>query len=353
MPINLKSEVVESKIENIFITLGRTGKINFNASLLPVRLAGSIVKKATLHNYDYIKSLDIRINDYVNVKKAGDIIPKVLSVNLNKRNSDSEVFNEPTACSFCNQKLKRFSDEVDLYCVNKNCVEIHIQQIIYYTSKAAMDIENLGTQVVRKFFEANLIKDISDIYLLKDNKEQIINMEGFSDKSFNNLIKSIEDSKNKSLENLITGLGIKHIGKVAAKTIAKNLEVLNLEKNDISEIRGIGTKMINAWKEWFIDTKNLDLLKNLQVQGLNFKYWGKRSQSNQLDDKSFVITGKLSRPRKFYVDLIEEHNGKVVAAISKMTTYLIAGSDAGSKLNKAKKLNVKVLNEEEFLNLLN
>lgn len=350
----LSEEKVTTKLEDIFMTIGRTGRINYNAKLTPVKLMGTTVQRATLHNSDYIEQLDIRIGDDVYIKKAGDIIPKVLGVSKKANNSIKWI--SPKECISCKKPLVKYKGEVDQYCTNENCKAKIIEKLNYFVSKNAMDINNISIKIIENFYNNSIIKNYVDIYTLSTKKNEILNLDGFKDKSYQNIIDSVNQSKANSLERLITGLGIKHIGSQAAKLIAEEIGELKLDNigSIINfKIRGIGEKIEYSWKEFFLNKKNIELLKKLKSEGVNFKYKGSKKLSTIFKNKSIVITGTLSKPRQYYTDLIVNNSGKVTSVISSNTDYLLCGEKSGSKLNKARKLGIEIIDENGLLNLLN
>lgn len=348
----LASEVSVTKLTDIVATIGRTGKITYNARLESVRLAGTLVKNATLHNSDYIKENDIRIGDYVSVKKAGDIIPKVIGPVLDRREVGVVQWNEAKNCPGCNSNLVRLGKDVDQYCVNKECSFRKMESLIYFCSKVAMNIDNLGESIIKDFFDRGFVKKYSDIYKLSQFSDDILKIKGYKDKTLQNILISVEKSKKNSVERLITGLGIKHVGPKAAKEIASHIKTLtpNSEFN-LENIRGIGEKIETSWNNWIKLDENIQEIIELKNVGVNLDYVSS-SESNKLSGLKFVITGKLNNPRSYYVGIIESNGGKVISQISNSTDYLLAGKEAGSKLEKAKKNNISVINEDNFEDIL-
>ncbi|NQX83854.1 MAG: NAD-dependent DNA ligase LigA [Mycoplasmataceae bacterium] len=344
----LASEVSVTKLIDIVPTIGRTGKVTYNARLESVRLAGTLVKNATLHNSDYIKENDIRIGDYVSVKKAGDIIPKVIGPVLDRREVGVNKWDEANVCPGCNSKLMRLGNDVDQYCLNKKCELRKKESLIYFCSKVAMNIDNLGESIIRDFFDRGFIRKYSDIYKLDNYSSEILSIKGYKDKTLQNILSSIEISKKNSVERLITGLGIKHIGPKAAKEIASYIKNLTpSSKLNLEDIRGIGEKIEKSWNSWMKIDDNIQEIIELEKAGVNLNYIS-NSKSEKLSGLKFVITGKLNNPRTYYVGIIESNGGKVTSQISNSTDYLLIGKDAGSKLDKAKKNNITVIDEDNF-----
>ncbi len=354
-PANVK----ESTLKSIDVTVGRTGRINFIANIDPIELDGSVISKATLHNAEYIYEKDIRINDVVQIYKAGDIIPKILGSKLENRDENSAKWIKPTHCPSCNSLLKQFENEVDQYCINKNCHEKIIQQITHFCSRDAMNIDGVSESIIRKLYENNLIKDISDIYLLKDKKEEILSKDLLiKDKSFNNIIKAIEKSKQNSLEKLIFGLGIKHVGYTAARLLCRRFKTLQniaqLTKDEIQEVAEIGDKMAESIIEWFSNSSNIELVAKLLSYSINMTYIDEYANVNVKDEnlifmnKSFVITGSFTDNRNTIKNILESvYHAKVSGTITKNTDYLITGKNATqSKVDKANTLKIKIVSEE-------
>ncbi|UUD35678.1 NAD-dependent DNA ligase LigA [Mycoplasmopsis caviae] len=346
-------ETATSIIKDIKTTVGRTGKITYIANLEPVELNQTIVRAATLHNFNFIKDLNINIGDQVQIVKAGEIIPKVLSL-VKKRSGDT--FEKVQNCPCCNSKLIEIENNVDQFCINNQCAEMIINSIYHFASRKSLNIVGLGLSTVKDLYKNNLVKNIEDIFNLHLHKEELLKLERYADQKVNNLLNNIEKAKESTFSKILFALGIKHIGERAAKLISKqysNFSQLIYEKDTlekISTINNIGPKIIESLKEYLNKQENIDLL--LKFDNL-FKYQ-KNTQINseKLTNLSFVITGKLNNARDYYIDLIETNGGKVSSSVSAKTSYLLAGDDAGSKLDKAKKLNIKIINEDEFNQLL-
>ncbi len=351
------AEEVITKVNNITFQVGRTGQITPVANLDPVIVQGSKVSRATLHNEDYVKEKDIRENDFVVIRKAGDIIPEVVKVVLERRELNSVKFSMATNCPVCNALLERKIPEADYYCNNPLCDAKKIEGIIHFASRKAMNIEGLGERIIEQFYNDGFLKSVKDIYLLKDKREALIIKEGFGIKSIDKLLENIETSKSNNLDKLLFGLGIRHVGEKVAKVIAISYldlnEMNNLNFEELIDINEIGEVIARSLIAYFRDGENINLLKDLQELGLNTKYKNNRKTKDEFIGKTFVLTGKLDIYNRDEVQaLIESLGGKVTGSVSKKTDYVIYGSDAGSKLSKAKKLGIKVLNESEFKNLL-
>ncbi|MDQ5957247.1 MAG: ligase [Patescibacteria group bacterium] len=355
------AEITATIIEDVKFQVGRTGVITPVAILKPVLLAGSTVSRATLHNEDEIDRLGIMIGDTVSLRKAGDVIPEIFDVFLNlrdKNNSKKIIF--PQFCPVCNSKLQKKmvgkESGAKLYCVNENCDAKHLENLVHFVSKKAMNIDGLGEKIIYEFFELGLISDYSSIYRLKI--EDIENLFGFGRKSALNIIESINRSRKIHLKNLIYALGIPNIGEVAAKELAKAFKSFESFKNatleQILQIENFGPASAESIIEYFKNPKNQKsinlLLSELTIQD---QEEDKTFKNNiNIANKTFVITGSLSKPRDYYKDLIEKLGGKISSSVSSKTSYLLAGEDAGSKLNSAKKLNIKIIDEAEFEKLI-
>ena len=352
-----KAQKVETRIEKITWQVGRTGIVTPVAELKPVFLAGSTVSRATLHNPDEIMRKDIREGDYVMIEKGGDIIPKVLYPLKEKRMTDSGGVYIPDTCPSCGSTLVKNEDEAALRCLNKNCPDQIKRKIEHFTSRSAMDIEGMGKAVVEMLVDKNLLRNIADIYDLK--KTDVADLERFAEKSADNLINAITDSKNRELYRLIFGLGIPYIGVTAAKILSnyyKNLNsLLDVDADELIGLQGIGDKMAEALIKYFADNENREIISRLQKAGVNFE---DKSTDNEVENifngASFVLTGTLpTMKRNEAAQLIEKYGGKVVSSVSKNTNYVLAGEKAGSKLEKARKLNISVIDEKAFIEMIN
>ncbi|QHX36364.1 NAD-dependent DNA ligase LigA [Spiroplasma sp. BIUS-1] len=352
------AEVKETKLKNIFATVGRTGRITYNASLEPVQIAGTTVQAATLHNADFIIQRDIRIGGKVKIKKAGDIIPEVISPIEDDNYLKLEKWIEDKVCPECNSDLERVEGEVDQYCINSQCPRKIVRGLEHFVSRDAMNIEGLSIKIIEKLFENNFIKNVGDIYKLNKYKNDLIKLDKMGEKSVNNLLDSIEKSKNNSFDKLFFGLGIRHVGKKTAKTLAINFKTIDkisaLTFEDLEQVNDVGPIVAKSVCDWFAIKQNNDLIEALKQEKVNMTYLGNEGTKNndKITLKSFVITGTLSKPRNHFRDLLEEYGAKVIDTVSKKTDFLLAGKEAGSKLEKAEKLGVKILTEEEFLEMI-
>lgn len=347
---------VLTKLINIEFCVGRTGKVTPRADLNPVRLAGSVVRSATLNNEDYIKSKDIRIGDTVSIRKAGDIIPEVVEVIKDRRDGSEKAFEMITNCPICGSILVRKENEAAYFCTNKNCDARKIEGLIHYVSRDAMFIEGFGDAIVEDFYNYGYLKRIPDFYYLKDKSTSLQELEGFGKKSIDNLLNSIEKSKNNSLEKLIFGLGIKLVGKKKASILAKHFNtmdnLMNASIDDLNSITDIGGKIAESIVSYFKENK--DLIKELKSIGLNMEYIGTNTVSNEnFEGLHFVLTGTLQNlTRNEAKKLIEDAGGDVTSSVSKNTYAVIAGDSPGSKYDKAVKLGVPIWDEEELMNKL-
>lgn len=348
-------EEVVTKLKDIIFTVGRTGQITPNAILEPVNVMGSTISKTTLHNEDYCKDLDIRIGDYVTIIKAGDVIPRVDSVKKERRTGDEIPFQMITNCPICKEKLVK--KDSNYYCVNPLCDARHIESLIHFASRQAMDIVGMGEKIIEDMYNLDFIKTIPDFYHLEKYQDELMLLEGYGVKSIQNLIKEIEESKKKSLEKLLFALGIRHVGLKTATILARKFvtidNLMNASLTTLNDIPDIGEEISTSVYNYFQEPKNKDLIQELKELGINMNYLGEVIDNPNIKDKSFVITGTLNIKRDELKDKIITNGGKVIDSVSKKTDYLILGENPGSKYEKAIKLNIPILNEEEILNLLN
>lgn len=344
-----------TKLLDIFPTVGRTGKITYNARLQPVIMAGTTITFATLHNSDYITNRDLRINDLVSVKKAGDIIPEVIGPIITDRQKNNIIFKKATHCPVCKTKLKQVPPEVDQFCINIDCPARILKSLMHFCSRNAMDIIGLNEKILLRFLDLKWIKTISDIYNLVNLRTEILSLPRFGEKSFNNLINSIIQSKQNSLERLLFGLGINHVGQKTAIVLAKKyLTLNNLMKatfDDLAATNEIGPIIASSIINYFTNTINQQLIIHLKQFSLNFNYLNK-NQSQVLSGKTFVLTGTLTKSRNQFIEILNNYGATITNTISKNTTYLVVGENPGNKLTQASKLNVKIINEEQLENLL-
>jgi DNA ligase (NAD+) len=344
----------ETVIETITWQVGRTGTVTPVANLQPVLLAGSTVSRATLHNPDEIKRKDIRESDMVIIEKGGDIIPKIVSVVNLYDKGRADYYEIPTNCPVCNSELQRLGDEAALKCINFECPAQVLRRIEHFVSRGAMDIEGLGTAIIELLVNEKLIKDAGDIYSI--NSEEISDLERMGDKSADNLIKAIKESKNKPLDKLIFGIGIPFVGTTAAFSLAKHfksLEKLGVANNvELEVIDGIGSKMANSIVAFFKNDENLVVIEKLKNAGLLMEF-EESELGNKFEGKTVALTGTLKNyTREEAALLIINEGGSVSSSVSKLTDYVLSGDKAGSKLKKAESLNVSILTEEEFDGIL-
>lgn len=351
------AEEVVTVLKGIELTVGRTGVLTPTALLEPVRVAGTTVQRASLHNEDLIREKDIRIGDHVVVKKAGDIIPEVVRVQIEQRTGTEEEFRMPIHCPECESDLVRLEGEVALRCINPKCPAQIKEGMIHFVSRNAMNIDGLGEKVISQLFDANLIKDVADIYKL--TYDQLIELERMGDKSVNKLLAAIEASKDNSLERLLFGLGIRHVGAKAARVLAEEFEEMDklmaASAGELVSINEIGEKMADAIVTYFSQEEFMQLINELKAYGVNMSYKGKRKTEAAESDsyfagKTIVLTGKMEQyGRNEAKELIEALGGNVTGSVSKKTDLVIAGEDAGSKLKKAQDLGIEVWNEQQLL----
>ncbi|RDY26619.1 NAD-dependent DNA ligase LigA [Romboutsia weinsteinii] len=350
------AEKKKTKILDIIVEVGRTGTITPTAILEPVRLAGTSVSRATLHNEDYIKEKDIKINDTVIVQKAGDIIPQVLEVVKEERTGEEIDFNLPDKCPVCSEPTVRLEGEAAVKCINISCPAQIRRGIIHFVSRDAMNIDGLGESIITLLLNEKIIKDISDLYYI--NKDDVINLERMGEKSATNLINSLEKSKDNDLWRLINGLGIKFIGVKAAKILANSFKdldkIINATEPELVNLEEFGETMANSVVEFFKEEKNLSVIEKLKNAGVNTKSIENEDSGivKVFEGMKIVLTGTLpTLKRNDAKEIIESRGGKSTSSVSKSTTFVLAGEEAGSKLTKANELGVKVVDEDEFLEL--
>ena len=350
-------EEVVTKLTDIIYTVGRTGKITPNAVLEPVRVAGSVVQRATLHNEDFVKDKGLMINDYVVIRKAGDVIPEVVRPVLERRDGTQIPFEMIEKCPVCGAPLVR--KDAMHFCLNPDCDAKQIESIIHFASKDAMDIEGMGEKVVEQFFNQGFIHNVPDIYNLMDHRDDIISLDGWQSKSIDKLIEAIDNSKANSLERILFGLGIKEVGAKMAKTLSKkyqNLEnLMNASLEELLEINDVGPVVATSIYNFFKDEKKMEIVNKLVALGLNTNFLGTTATAanNYFSGKTVVLTGTLSSyGRKEATEILENLGAKVTGSVSKATDCVVAGVEAGSKLDKAQALGITVLDEEEFLTLI-
>lgn len=344
-------EQKETIVKDIICQVGRTGAITPMAILEPVKVAGSTISKTTLHNEDFVKEKGLMIGDHVIIQKQGDVIPEVVDVLKEKRTGEEKVFQMPTTCPVCGASAVREEGESAVRCTGIECPAKALRNIVHFASDEGMDIEGLGYKIVEQLIEKGLISNIADIYDLK--LEDIASLKKNGKKFAQNLIDAIEESKNRDLSNLITALGIRHVGKKLAKVLARKYKTLdNLMSADVEELASkddIGEVIAQSIHTFFNEEQTIDLINRLKYAGINTQSLQEESNDTRFEGKTFVLTGALSKySREQASDIIERLGGKTSSSVSKKTSYVLAGEDAGSKLTKAQSLGVTVISEEEF-----
>ncbi|MDR3183968.1 MAG: NAD-dependent DNA ligase LigA [Prevotellaceae bacterium] len=351
-----KAEQAVTSLLSVDFQVGRTGAITPVANLEPVLLAGTTVKRASLHNADQIVLLDIRLGDTVIIEKGGEIIPKVVDVDRSQRTAGSQPFAYITQCPACNAALKRDDGEAKHYCPNDTgCPPQIIGRIEHFITRKAMNIEGLGSETVELLYHKGLIRHVADLYHL--HKAQLLPLARMGEKSVDNLLKGIEQSKKTPFARVLFALGIRYVGETTAKKIADAAgsldRLLQLSEDELLLIDEVGDRIAGSIRDYFAKPENMAIIEDLRASGLQFEAEAKVQLSNALAGKSFVITGTLSRPRDEFKALIEQHGGAVSSAVSANTNYLLAGDKGGSKLQKAEKLGVQIIDENHFNSLLN
>jgi len=354
-----KAEQVSTELLSIAYQVGRTGAITPVANLQPVQLGGTTVKRASLHNADIIEKLDVRLGDMVFVEKGGEIIPKIIGVDLSKRKADSQPTHYITQCPECNTELQRNEGEANHFCPNENeCPPQVIGKMEHFVSRKAMNIDSLGGETIVQLFKAGLVKNIADLYDLK--KEQLLPLERLAEKSANNLIEGLDASKQVPFERVLYAIGIRHVGETTAKKIAKKVKTLDVlihsTKEELLAIDEVGEIITISLHDFFSNEKNKAIIEKLKAAGLQFELSEEQQQggSDKLKDLTFVISGVFAKhSRDQYKEMIELHGGKNSGSISKKTSFVLAGDNMGpEKLKKAESLGVKMIKEDEFLEML-
>ena len=348
---------VLTKLKDIIFTVGRTGRITPNAVLEPVIVNGSTIRRATLHNEEYVKSKNLKIGDIVSIRKAGDVIPEVCEAKFERRTGEEKDFQMIYNCPMCKEPLEKKEGQVDYYCVNKNCKKRNIENIIHYVSRDAMNIEGLGDEIVEELYNLGFIKSIVDLYSLENKKKAIMEFDGYGEKSLNKIIDNVNLSKTRSLERLLYGLGIKEVGVKTAKVLASNfsnMDILSCASiEELQNIKDIGEITAKSVYE-YINTHK-ELISSLKDIGINMTYLGKPLINDELiSGKRFVITGTITGlSRNDIKNTLEQYKGIVSEQVSKNTDIVIVGSNPGSKYDKAIKLNRIIWDEEKTLQVLN
>ena len=345
---------VLTKLKEIKFTVGRTGKITPNAIFSPVHVAGSIVSKATLHNEDYCLDKDVRVGDIISIRKAGDVIPEVVEVKKERRTGKEVPFKMIENCPMCGMILEK--KDANYFCTNKLCPARKIEALIHFVSRDTMNIEGLGERIIEDFYNMKFINSISDIYKLYEHKEDLIELEGFGEKSVNNLLSSIEHSKENSLEKVLFALGIRHVGKKTAKVLAKKYKnidnLINASLDELTNINDIGEIIAKSIRKYLDNKDNIKLINELKEVGINFSY-NEGEINDKLDGMTFVLTGTLEKyKREELTKLLEDKGAKVTSSVTKKTTGVIVGDKPGSKYDKALKLGITIYKEKDIENLI-
>lgn len=348
------AEEVLTKLTDIIFTVGRTGRITPNAVLEPAIVMGSTVKRATLHNEDYIVEKGLKIGDIVSIRKAGDVIPEVVEAKVERRTGSEKDFVMITNCPICGSILEKKAGQVDHYCLNPNCPARHIEGLVHFVSRHAMNIDGFGEKIMEDFFNLGFIQSITDIYHLENHKEDLVELEGYGHKSVDNLLEAIENSKQNSLERLLFGLGISGIGDKTALFLARTYKTLeNLAtktKEELQELKDIGPILANNIEAYFADVDNQTLINNLKELGVNTTYLGEEIKENSLiSGKRFVVTGTISFMGRDEIEtIISNYGGQASGSVSKKTDVVIVGEKAGSKETKARELGIEIWDEEKL-----
>ncbi len=350
-----RAEEVYTKLKDIIFTVGRTGQVTPNAILEPIMLMGSLISKTTLHNEDYVLSKDIKIGDIVAIKKAGDVIPEVVRPIIERRTGNEIDFHMTKICPICGYNLIRKEEEAAYYCTNIHCDAKHIEGLIHYASRNAMNLEGFGDNIVEDFYNMGYLTRIYNYYELHKYKDELMSLEGFGEKSINNLLLTIEKSKDNSLERLLFAIGIRHVGEKTAKILAKHYKnmdnLINTTKEELSNINDIGDIIANSIVDYFKNEENIYLINKLKEYNVNMNYLGTNMiEKDEFHNKTFVLTGTLTNiTREEATRIIESFGGKVSGSVSSKTSVVILGDQPGSKYDKARELGITIWQEEEFL----
>ncbi len=348
------AEEVLTKLKDIIFTVGRTGQITPNAVLEPVIVAGSTISRATLHNEDYVKAKGLKIGDIISIHKAGDVIPEVGEVKLDRRTGDEKDFEMITRCPMCNEPIFKKEGQVDYFCINPHCPARHIEGLYHFVSRKAMNIDGLGDRIIEDFYNLKYIKDITDIYKLGCFRDELTELEGYGNKSIDNLLEAIENSKENSLERLLFGLGIPNVGEKTSKILAARYETLdnlmNATFEELNQIPDIGEIIAKSIIDFFQNEKNRDIIEELKELKVGMEYTGPKVVINEnFNGKTFVITGTLTKYTRDEVEeKIENLGGKTSSSVSKKTSAVIVGENPGSKYTKAMELGIPIWNEEDL-----
>lgn len=352
-----KAEKVETQLESVSYQVGRTGAITPVANLTPVQLAGTTVKRASLHNADQIKKLDLHDNDFVYVEKGGEIIPKIVGVNLNKRTTNAQPIKYISHCPICHTTLVRYEGEANHYCPNElGCAPQIKGKIEHFISRKAMDIDGMGPETIELFYEAGLVNNIADLYTL--TFEDIIDLERIADKTANNILQGLEQSKQRPFERVLFAIGIRYVGETVAKKLARHFltidNIINASLEELIAVDEIGEKIAQSVIDYFNDEQKKNIVLKLKSYGLQFEMEVKENVSNILEGQTFVISGVFEKvSRNELKKLIEDNGGKNTGSISSKTDFLVAGENMGpKKLEKAERLGVKIISENDFLKMV-
>jgi DNA ligase (NAD+) len=344
-----------TKLTDVVFTVGRTGRVVPNAVLEPVHIGGVTVSSASLHNFDIVRNLDVRVGDTVVVQRSGDVIPYVVGPLVDLRTGDEKPISPPETCPFCGTRILRDDGAVDYYCPNRHCPERVFRQVTFFVSRGAIDIDSMGPQTVKTLIERQLMRDVADIFTLQ--REPLLELEGFADKKVDKLLASIEAAKHRPLAQVITALGIDGVGSTVAAALAArfgSMEALSkATAEEIDAVEGIGDVLAQSIAAWFADEFNRQLIDKMRLAGVVMQDEGITRAGNQLEGKTFVLTGTLpTLSREQASDLIEAHGGKVIGSVSKKTSYVLMGDSPGSKADKARQLNVPIIGEDDLRRLV-
>lgn len=348
------AEEVLTRLNDIIFTVGRTGQITPNAVLDPVIVMGSTIARATLHNENYIKEKDLRIGDIVSIRKAGDVIPEVVEVKKERRTGNEKNFKMIHNCPICGTTLVKKEGQVDYFCLNEHCPTRKIESLIHFAERDAMNIDGLGEKIMEDFFNFSFIRTIPDIYLLQTHREDLTRLEGYGEKSVTKLLEAIEKSKSNSLEKLLFGLGIPHVGSKTAKIIASHYHnidnIMKATLEDLSSINDIGEIIAKSIVDYFQKEDNKIIIERLKQYGINMNYLGQKIIKDEtFYGKTFVLTGTMAEYKRDEAkNLIENYGGKTSSSVSKKTDVVIAGAEPGSKYDKAVELGITIWSEEDF-----